>query len=99
MPIANVFEALVALSQFCCVGMNVWFLHGTALGVTMTPEEAAGYMHALMLVSIIAMLLRFLSVMAPSPVEILQNTFFGSNALHCTAMARILIPAECSAVS
>ena len=25
--------------------------------------------------------------------------FFGSNALHCTAMARILIPAECSAVS
>ena len=25
--------------------------------------------------------------------------FFRSNALHCTAMARILIPAECSAVS
>ena len=33
------------------------------------------------------------------PVEILQNTFFRSNALHCTATARILIPAECSAVS
>ena len=25
--------------------------------------------------------------------------FFGSSALHCTATARILIPAECSAVS
>ena len=25
--------------------------------------------------------------------------FFRSNALHCTATARILIPAECSAVS
>ena len=33
------------------------------------------------------------------PVEILRNTFFRSNALHCTATARILIPAECSAVS
>ena len=35
----------------------------------------------------------------PCPSEILQqNTFFGSNALQCTATARILIPAECSAV-
>ena len=25
--------------------------------------------------------------------------FFRSNALHCTATARILIPAECSAIS
>ena len=32
------------------------------------------------------------------PVNILQNTFFRSNALHCTATACILIPAECSAV-
>ena len=32
------------------------------------------------------------------PVKLLQNTFFRSNALHCTATARILIPAECSAI-
>ena len=25
--------------------------------------------------------------------------FFRSNALHCTAMARVLIPAQCSAIS
>ena len=33
------------------------------------------------------------------PVEIMQNTFFRSNALHCTATARVLIPAQCSAIS
>jgi len=33
------------------------------------------------------------------PVNILRNTFFRSNALHCTATARVLIPAECSAIS
>ena len=33
------------------------------------------------------------------PVEIVADHFFGSNALQCTATARILIPAECSAVS
>ena len=33
------------------------------------------------------------------PVNFLQNTFFRSSALHCTATARILIPAECSAFS
>ena len=33
------------------------------------------------------------------PVDFLQNTFSDRNALHYTATARILIPAECSAVS
>ena len=33
------------------------------------------------------------------PVNFLQNTFFRSNALQGTATARVLIPAECSAVS
>ena len=35
------------------------------------------------------------------PVEIVRNTFFfRSNALHCAQLrARVLIPAECSAVS
>ena len=34
------------------------------------------------------------------PVNFLQNTFSDRmNALHCTATARILIPAECSAFS
>ena len=32
-------------------------------------------------------------VLLQEPVEILQNTFFRSNALHCTATVRILIPA------
>ena len=33
------------------------------------------------------------------PSEILRNaTFFRSSALHCTATARILIPAECSTI-
>ena len=73
-PAANVFEAVVALAQFCCVGLNVWFLHRTALGVTMAPEEAAGYMHALMLISIIAMLLRFVAARPDSAAE------------HCCAM-------------
>ena len=31
------------------------------------------------------------------PVKVLQNTFFRSNALRCTATACLLIPAECSA--
>ena len=34
-----------------------------------------------------------------TPVNFFAEHFFGSNALHCTAMARTLIPAECSAVS
>ena len=33
-----------------------------------------------------------------SPSRFVQNTFFRTNALHCTATARILIPAECSAI-
>ena len=33
------------------------------------------------------------------PVEILQNTISDRVALHCTATARVLIPAECSAIS
>ena len=32
-------------------------------------------------------------VLLQEPVEILQNTFFRLNALHCTATVRILIPA------
>ena len=31
--------------------------------------------------------------------QLFAEHFFRSNALHCTATARILIPAECSAVS
>ena len=33
------------------------------------------------------------------PVNFLQNTISDRAALHCTATARILIPAECSAIS
>ena len=38
-------------------------------------------------------------VLVQPVVRLLQNIFFRSNALHCTATARMLIPAECSAVS
>ena len=35
----------------------------------------------------------------PPARQTFAENFFRSNALHCTATARILIPAECSAVS
>ena len=39
------------------------------------------------------------ALLEPLPVKILQNTFSDRTHVHCTAMARVLIPAQCSAIS
>ena len=93
-PLANVFEAAVALSQCAAVALNLWLTAAgeaapnTVLGVTLTPSEAAGHMNTLMVVAMGAVVLRFAAVYLPTfwPVESNRRTHYSTlNTMHFTA--------------
>ena len=71
-PLANLFELLVALCQAVCVGFNLWLIvepdadgYHTTLGISMTGAGAAKGMHYLMVAALLFMVLRMVVAALP----------------------------------
>ena len=76
-PLANFFEALIVLAQVICLFMNFFFIdEGGVFGIELRPEVAARVIYYTMMTSVACLLLRMIAVMLPTPVMILQRTFF-----------------------
>ena len=64
MPVANVFEGLVVLAQIACLARNYTFM--SAGKTEEEKEDAANEVYAIMMISVAAMMLRLVAVMAPA---------------------------------
>ena len=95
--VANFFEALVITAQLACLSRNFWFLSAdrTVAGVELGDVEAANAVYWIMMGSLVAMLLRLVSVMLArqnsAALLLIERPLF-------TAMGLIFIPAYCFAI-
>ena len=81
-PLANMFEGLVVLSQLACVGLNLWLISDDCsvievdgvydsyacrvAGIALAPEAAGQAMSRLMMMTLVFLGLRFVAVMLPT---------------------------------